>query len=325
MERYDALNAPAPGAPYVNADLIGRTEGSYPPAEVFDAVQTEIISAITALGGVPNNASWTQLGLRIIAYVAAQITAGTSGKVDDTGDAMTGALTIALAALQFSLRHSNNTASLQDHARLFRGSGAGARVSIQSLGDAANGISELDINFLSSVDGLVKAFKLKNSGRLELGADPTLALEAATKQYVDAATLVSDASTTVKGKVELLTDAEAAALVDTVRAMTASNLGAIFRRSIANPGFICMPGVFKMQWGLKTSVANSTDGSGANSTVTLPDAFATDMYGAVVTLAGPSGGPVANTAAIAVSGSQFKIAGSQAGNNNYFWFAVGKD
>lgn len=215
MKRYDALNAAAPGDPYVNANVLAGTEGSYPDARGFDAVMTEIEAAIAALGGEPTNASWTQLGTQILAAIDAAVAGSAAGKVNKVGDTMTGALSIALAALQLNLRHSDNTATLKDHLRLFRGTGAGARAAIQTLGDAANGLSEIDLNFLNAVDGLVKAFKFKNSGRLELGADPALALEAATKQYVDG--LIFPAAN----------NAETLALAITNKWVTPGSLGAL--------------------------------------------------------------------------------------------------
>jgi len=184
MQRYEALGIAIPNTPYVNANLAAGTEGSYPDARAFEATMMEIVNAITALGGVPA-ASWDQLGTQIIDYVTAQVAAGGGNKVAKAGDSMTGALAIVFAGVQLALRHSDNTATLKDHLRLFRGSSAGTRASIKTLGDAADGLSAIELQFLSAADALVKAFKFKNSGRLELGADPSLALEAATKQYVD--------------------------------------------------------------------------------------------------------------------------------------------
>lgn len=63
------------------------------------------------------------------------------------------------------------------------------------------------------------------TGFLTLHADPNAAMKAATKQYVDA-NVAPDATTTVKGKVELATDAETQTGTDTVRAITPSNLTA---------------------------------------------------------------------------------------------------
>tara|TARA_R110000868_G_scaffold225568_2_gene477792 strand:- start:7473 stop:8468 length:996 start_codon:yes stop_codon:yes gene_type:complete len=323
--RVPDLHGPGKDGFAAGDPLTGTPATSMSPA-MWNSLQEELCGLIEAWLGPLDPASYLQLRNAIDARITtALVGSGVSGKVNKAGDGMTGALSIVMSALQLSLQNSTNTATLQDHLRLFRGTGAGTRASLQTLGDAANGLSEIDLNFLSAANVLVKAFKFKNNGRLEVGADPVLPLEVATKQWVEAFTTVPPASAALAGIIEILTNAEAAALTDTTRAMTAANLGFIFARNLADPGYISLPGGAKFQWGRKTSVVNSTDGSGANSLVTFPDAFGTGNYSAVVSLAGNSGGAATNTAAIPVSNSQFKIAGSQAGSNTYSWWAVGKD
>lgn len=115
MKRYDALNAPEAGAPFVNADLIGGTEGSYPPAEGFDAVMTEIQTAIVAAGLDPTNADWAQLAAAI--KIIARNLIGSA--YDDTGAANAYVITpapvvAAYATYQlfvFKAAHANNAAS----------------------------------------------------------------------------------------------------------------------------------------------------------------------------------------------------------------------
>lgn len=253
MEFVPPLNGDLgnPARPHVNADLGAGVDGSEPDATGYQAIMMELVNAILGAGLVPAGGDLTQLWQAI----QAAVTGAAGGKVDKAGDTMTGALIVALAALQLTLRHSDNTAALKDHLRLFRGTGAGTRLSIQSLGDAANGLSELDINFLSAVDAVVKAFKFKNSGRLELGADPSLALEAATKQYVDgllsteasltevqALTVTGKyvspaklgglvATTTQKGIQANATAAQARAKSSTSNGLTASNLADLYTDS----------------------------------------------------------------------------------------------
>tara|TARA_R110002074_G_scaffold253081_2_gene425057 strand:- start:5276 stop:6400 length:1125 start_codon:yes stop_codon:yes gene_type:complete len=159
------------------------------------------------------------------------------------------------------------------------------------------------------------------AGEVELSTDSeTLALADATRGVTPSNLGALLASATQKGILELADATEFATGTDATRALTA----ALFAKSIASSGYIKLPGGLIIQWGTQNSVVNSTDGSGANSTVTLPVAFATAMYGAQINLAGTSGGSTAQTAYIAVNASSFKIAAAQAGSNNYFWIAVGK-
>ncbi|HUD30158.1 MAG TPA: phage tail protein [Novosphingobium sp.] len=188
MDRYDPLNAAAPGEAYKNANLVTGDAGSYLDAHAFDAVMTEIVGAIAALGGVPSNADWHQLGTRIVAYVAAQIAAGAGGKVSKSGDTMTGPLAIALAGNQLMLNHTDNTLnSVWGHLWLKRGDGTGKTAQFVSVGDGANGMSEFHLRTVAAGGSPVTAtFKFKDSGRFEVGADPLSAFEVSTKQYTDA-------------------------------------------------------------------------------------------------------------------------------------------
>lgn len=188
MDRYDPLNAVAPGEAYRNANEGTGDEGSFPNALGFDATMTEIVNAIVALGGVPSNASWDQLGARIIAYVATQddalstaLTALLAGKVAKTGDAVTGLIDSTIAAgAGLRLTISDNTAALIQSLLFRRGDGSGTVAQFQTRGDAANGIDQLRLNFTGG-----QSYTFNKAGNLLLGADPSAALDAATKQYVD--------------------------------------------------------------------------------------------------------------------------------------------
>lgn len=183
--RVPDLHGPGKDGFTAGDPLTGTPATSMSPA-MWNSLQEELCGLIEEWLGPLDPASYLQLRNAIDArIISALVGSGVSGKVNKAGDSMTGALSIVMAALQLSLQHSTNTATLQDHLRLFRGTGAGTRAALQTLGDAANGLSEIDINFLSAANALVKAFKFKNNGRLELGADPTLPLEAATKQFVE--------------------------------------------------------------------------------------------------------------------------------------------
>ncbi|MFZ2469465.1 MAG: hypothetical protein WAW54_13850 [Parvibaculum sedimenti] len=272
MKRYDALNAAAPGEAYRNANVGTGDEGSYPNALGFDATMTEIVSAITALGGVPNEADWTQLGARIVAYVAGQIATAANGKVAKAGDIMTGALAIVAAALELTLRHTDNVAANGTGHLLFqRGTGAGATGRIISYGDGANGLDKLSLRLDNAAGVALSEFKFKSGGQLELGAAPTLALEAATKGYVDGVA-TPDATTSVKGKVQLLDAAGFATGTDAAKALTVS----LFTAIMGATGSLLLPSGLIIQWGVLPSI-----GAGSNTTMTFASTFPTACYGIV--------------------------------------------
>ncbi|MDP3327216.1 hypothetical protein [Parvibaculum sp.] len=110
-----------------------------------------------------------------------------AGKLGKSGDTMTGALVIALSALQLTLRNSNNTAdSVVEHTRFLRGSGAGVRAALRSVRGATNAVGDVYLTFLSAADAVLQQYTFGADGKLLLPTDPTAALGAATKQYVDA-------------------------------------------------------------------------------------------------------------------------------------------
>lgn len=85
---------------------------------------------------------------------------------------------------------------------------------------------------------------------------------------------VADASTTVKGKVQLATSAEAQALTDALKAITPATLAAALQgsnQSLGAAGYQKLPGGVIVQWG------NNTFASGG-STIMLPVAFSGTNY-----------------------------------------------
>lgn len=85
-------------------------------------------------------------------------------------------------------------------------------------------------------------------------ANTALPTDATKWQEVTANTTVPDATTLVKGIVELATSSEAMAGTDTTRAVTSSGLAS--SKNLVNPGFMGFPGGFKVCFG--TATFNST-------------------------------------------------------------------
>ncbi len=165
-----------------DGDPLTATPPTYMNAAIWNAIQEEIANAIEGLLGPLNGNDRTQLKQAILAAAA--------GKVSKTGDTMSGQLDIATAAEGAILRQtSNGLGAGGSHARLRRGDGTGKFAQLVSVGDGDNGLTEVQIRLLTAAAAISANFKFKESGRFELGTDPALALEAATKQYVDSAVI----------------------------------------------------------------------------------------------------------------------------------------
>ncbi len=87
-------------------------------------------------------------------------------------------------------------------------------------------------------------------------------------QLLDALTLLGlrDASETLKGRIEIATAAEVAALTDAGRAITPAGLASVFAKSLATNGYQKLPGGLIIQWGTPIT-------TGTTSTFSLPIAF----------------------------------------------------
>lgn len=97
----------------------------------------------------------------------------------------------------------------------------------------------------------------------------------------------ADASATVKGIIELATDAEAQALSSALLAITPASLkGALqgANQSLAASGYQKLPGGLIIQWGTTASVAN-----GVNSSATFPIAFPTGVLSVATQVQNNSG------------------------------------
>lgn len=83
--------------------------------------------------------------------------------------------------------------------------------------------------------------------------------------------VAANASTTVKGIVELTTGPEALGGVDSTRAVTSAALASAM--SLNPTGELLLPGGFKAMWGRKLGPS-----SGSTDTITLPSSFLSNAY-----------------------------------------------
>lgn len=111
-------------------------------------------------------------------------------------------------------------------------------------------------------------------------------------QLLDALTLLGlqDASETLKGRIEIATDAEVAALTDSVRAITPAGLGSEFTKSFGYNGYQKLPGGLIVQWGYANKITTATP-----LAITYPITFPTGFLRTIASIGGnasPNGTPV---------------------------------
>ncbi len=146
------------------------------------------------------------------------------------------------------------------------------------------------------------------------------------KNYI--VTNFPNASETVKGFLELLTNAELAAGTDTTRAATAAAIASLFGNSSRSAnGYVRLPvkvgGAFVeiiVQYGSESSI-----GATSTRTVTFPFTFPNAVLSIQVTL---NYTDITNTDPLTVlssgtSLSQFQIRNSNTGSKGAYWIAIG--
>ena len=117
---------------------------------------------------------------------------------------------------------------------------------------------------------------------------PTTGTQAANKNYVDNVAVTPDASTTVKGIVELATDAEAQAGTDNIRAITPAGLMSAFNKTGTAPMFACRAwvnfnGTETVAIRASGNISSITDNGVGNYTVNFTTAMPDGFYAPQVT------------------------------------------
>ncbi|MDA8258386.1 MAG: hypothetical protein M0Z99_22615 [Betaproteobacteria bacterium] len=253
--------------PYVDANPATGVEGSPVPAAAIEHPQREIANVITGAGLTPDVGDLNQL------YQAIQRIA-VGGDYKASVRAATTA-NIALTALQ-----------TVDGVAL----AAGDRVLVKDqTAGAENGIYLASANAWTRTTDADAAGELTSgtivpveSGTLNadtiwmLTTDGAITIGTTALSFVS--TVVGDASTTVKGKVQLATSAEAQALTDALKALTPATLASALKgtnQGLAGNGYQKLPGGLIIQWG-------SVAGSGSAVTFTYPIAFPNNVFQALV-------------------------------------------
>lgn len=133
-------------------------------------------------------------------------------------------------------------------------------------------------------------------------------------------TSVPDASTTVKGIIQIATNSESNAGTETSKSLVPSNFG---QNSLATNGYQRLPGGLIMQWGTTSSITRGTTGLTVTLPLTFPNNFFS-VYGHIKKNSG-NASSVWSTNAQVQSLSQFDIwlGGNASGSFPVYWFAIG--
>jgi hypothetical protein len=125
---------------------------------------------------------------------------------------------------------------------------------------------------------------------------------------------VPDASTTVKGIIEIATPAEAIAGTDTDRAVTSQGLAAF--KNLATNGYMIFPGGLIIQWGFINVPAQAT--------ITFPVAFTTACYSVTGSCANEAASANRDVGFDTPSTTQVRAVIDNGTTHDIRWIAIGK-
>lgn len=204
---------------------------------------------------------------------------------------------------------------------------AGFTATIPTAASAGNGATV----FIKKIDSGTNVVTLDRSSTDTLDGATSLTLTAENQCYglvsdgvskwnsiCKPSNAVPDASTTVKGIVELATVAETLEGVDTTRAVTPAGLAG--SNSLSANGYCKMPGGLILQWGIAPSIVYNTWTS-----VTLPIPFTTAFYNCQITMDGTTT-TVSATAPLQYKNltlTSFELINPDFNTHNLAWFAIG--
>lgn len=278
----DRINTPTKAVNLFGAGKHGFKDGDlglgiYPTdfdAAFFNDLQEELLTIIEAAGLVPTAGTRTQVYQAIQLMIAeatqdykVSVRAATTAPINlaAPGAAIDG---VAMVAGNRFLDKDNVTGSLRG---IYIWNGAAVAA---TRATDADGVGELTSGAIVSVeegtDNADSQWMLTTDGAITIG---TTALTFARKD----GSIVPDASETVKGKVELATNAEAQAftadkVIDGAKLNTALKGS---NQSLNSSGYQKFPGGLIIQWGRVT-----TNGS-SDATLTFPVAFPTALLAAI--------------------------------------------
>lgn len=237
--------------------LTGKITGDSLTAVEWNQLPQEVQNVITGLGITLSSGDTNQLGKAVAGYVANGDFYIDSGAADAYVLGKVGAKQVA-------------PAYADGFSAMFRAGNTNTGASTVNVG----GLGVKDIKTAAGAD--------PGAGVITTGEYVSLRYSLANDWFEITTVVVADASTTVKGIVELLTNAELAAGTDTTRAATAAAIAALFGTSLqASNGYARLPikigGAIDeiiIQWGQHTN--SPTPGVG--TLVSLPVAYPTAQF-----------------------------------------------
>jgi hypothetical protein len=283
-------------------DIVSKINGNQVSATEFNQMPTELEALITSSGQTVSDAILNQDSIAVARYSA-------NNFYIDSGVADAYVLTLA--------------ASMTNPVSATVGYFTGMTIRFRA-GNANSGASTVNVNSA----GIKNLKQADGTTDLAVGDIPTT--QDSVFRYNGTAFVlqVGAASTTAKGIVELLTNAELAAGTDTTRAATAAAIASLFGTSLRSTnGYARLPvkvgGAFVeiiIQWG-EQSVANAS-----TATVTLPLAFPTSAlapYQSIIYDGTISNLGANNTGARFLSASQLQLANYHSSSLLLQWMAIG--
>ena len=264
-------------------DIVSKINGNTCSATEFNQIPTELEALQTSSGQTSSDAILNQVSIATSRYAA-------NNFYIDSGAADAYVLTLA--------------ASFTNPVSATAGYFTGMTIRFRA-GNANSGASTVNVNSAG-----VKNLK-QPDGTTDLAAGQISTTQDSVFRYNGTAFVleVGSASTTAKGIVELLTNAELAAGTDTSRAATASAIASLFGTSLRSTnGYFRIPvkvgGAFVeiiMQWGEDPTLKDFP----ASATLTFPIAFPNAILNAQATLYGSA--PDAMVYVSAVSTTQITL------------------
>jgi hypothetical protein len=287
-------------------DIVSKINGNTLSATEFNQIPTELEAGITASGQTPSDAILNQVPIFVSRFAA-------NNFYIDSGAANAYVLTLA--------------ASMTNPVSVVAGQGYFVGMTIRfRAGNANTGASTVNVNS-AGVKNLKQA-----DGTTDLAAGDIPTTQDSVFRYDGTSFVLQTgiASTTAKGIVELLTNAELAAGTDTTRAATAAAIASLFGTSDrSTTGYARLPvkvgGAFVeiiMQWGYVLAASIPTPGT--NYTVTFPISFPNAcLHVNYIGQGTYNAASTANDIVISKSTPSFVLSHGFASPRDVMWFSAG--
>lgn len=318
----------APGSPSTGYATSGNpgtaTPATKPGAYWYHMVTEELRALIVAAGLTPDHTNTSQIAQAVQAMIAA-------GAANDFKASVRAATTANIASLAGGAPNTLDGVTLVANNRILvkdqtTGSQNGIYV-VTTLGTGANGtwsrsadVDQVDELTAGAIVMVEEGTTLADS-LWELTTDGTITIGTTSLTWVRKdGSVVPDASTSTKGKVQLATNAEAQALTDALKSLTPATLAAALQgsnQSFAANGYQKLPGGLILQWG--------TGVIGSGTVTTFPVAFPTACY--LVVANALNACYVAQMTAIAAANftsTSVRPLTEVAVSANYYWLAIGR-